>query len=115
MAFSVKLSPSELLIQLLYPPQVPAAFERSSQPRVDDRNRHLRADDTLADRDHVGVVVLATEAGGFFIEAIGAPHAFHAVGGHRFAVARAAEDDTALAVAACDGLSRGADEVGIID
>src|SRR6185369_17148561 len=89
---------------------VAAPFEGGLQPEADDLQGGFQGDHALADREGVGVVVLAGEAGRLFVPAEGAADALETVGRHRLAISRAAEDDRALALAAHHRLGRRADE-----
>src|SRR5262245_25205662 len=106
---------SGLLIQLLYPPHMPPAFERRRQPRIHNRNRLLRTDQSFADRNHVRIVVHPPQPGRFLVEAIRAADAFHPVGRHRLSVPRAAQHNPPLALPPRHRLCRRTDEVWIID
>ena len=67
-------------------------------------------DDAAAHGQHVGVVVLAAQAGGEEVVAQRGPHAVDLVGGDLLALARAAEHDAAVGLARDDGAAdRGAD------
>ncbi len=59
--------------------------------------------------------MLPAEAGRFEVPAQGAADAAKPVGDHRLPVARAAQHDGTLELAAGDGLGRRADKVGVID
>src|ERR1044072_3767159 len=89
-------------VDFLDPRDVPPAFERRRQPDAHDGERLGFADGALAERQHVGVVVRSVPDGDLFGPADAAPDAADAVGHHRFAVARSAEDDAALELAAGD-------------
>src|SRR6185503_12952736 len=95
--------------------RVAPAVEGRRQPDVDDLHHQLPRHQALAERDDVGVVVAARQLGALAAPAERAAHAAHAVGGHRLAVARAAEDDAALALPRRHRLRRGADEQRIVD
>src|SRR6185436_10075081 len=96
-------------------PDVPAPFEGGLQPDADDLQSGLERQHPLPEGDHVGVVVLAGEARGLRVPAEGAADAAESVGGHRLAVARAAEHDAALAGAGGHGLRRWPDEERVVD
>src|SRR3990172_4083799 len=65
---------------------VAPALEGSAQPGVQDGQGVLEVHHALAEREHVGVVVLAGQPRRLRIPADGAPHALDAVGHHGFAV-----------------------------
>ena len=104
-----------LCVQLLNPCDVTSTFEGGRQPCIDDRHRLLLADQSLAQRKYVRVVVPSRQPCDFFIPAQGAAHLLDAVRRHCLAIARSAEDDAPLTFAACDCLGCRADEIGIID
>src|SRR5712675_1445731 len=78
--------------------------ERRLQPDAHDFQAEFRWDGPLAEREHVGVVVLPRPTGGVEAPAQRAAHAAHLVGDDRLAVARAAQDNAPFALAARDGL-----------
>src|SRR5262249_35435028 len=64
-----------------------------------DVQRQLFGDHTLTDGKNIGVVMLSRQPGGLLTPAKRATHAMHLIRDHRFTVARAAEDNTAVAFA----------------
>src|SRR5262245_27583447 len=93
---------------------MPSAVEGRLKPDVDDGERVGFGEHPLPERDHVRVVVRARETSGFDIPADRAPYAADTIGHHRLAVARAAEDDAAIAAALGHGLCRGTNEIRIV-
>jgi len=75
---------------------VPAAFEFGVEPDFHNFQNRFGRNQSLAEAEHVGVVVLAGEAGTFDVPANGAADAFDFVGDDGLAVSRAAQDDAAL-------------------
>jgi len=69
----------------------------------------------LAKTQHVGIVVLAGEAGAFLIPAKGATDASDLIGGYGLAISRAAQHDPPLTFPARDRFGGGPDKQGIID
>ena len=104
-----------LFIKLLNACEVAAAFEGGGEEGVHDLEGGGEIHHALAEREDVGVVVEAGEAGGFEVPAEAAADAAHAIGGDGFAIAGTAEDDAALEPARSDGFGDGADEEGVID
>lgn len=103
-----------LFIKLLNACEVAAAFERSGEEGVHDLEGSGEIHHALAEREDVGVVVKAGEAGGFEIPTEAAADAAHAIGGDGFAIAGAAEDDAALKPACRHGFGHGPDEAWVI-
>src|SRR5205823_4054074 len=77
-----------------------APFESSFEPDADYPQGELFGDQSLADRKHIGIVMLAGKPRRFFVPAQRTAHAVHLIRHHCFAISRAAEDDAALALAA---------------
>jgi len=103
------------LIELLNSREVAAAFEGGGEEYVHDLESGGEIHHAFAQREDVGVIVEAGEAGRFQIPAEAAADAANAVGGDGFAIAGAAEDDAALEPARSHGFGDGADEAGVID
>ena len=61
---------------------VPAAAKRCLQPRSGDLCCQAWADETRAQRQNIGVVMLAAVEGCGMVVAHGCPHALDLVGGH---------------------------------
>ena len=74
----------------------------------------LDADNALADRDDVGVVVLTGKARGGRVPAEGATDASHLVRHHLLPIARAAEDNTAVRFTPGDRLGGRPDVVRVV-
>src|SRR4029077_20771701 len=70
---------------------------------------------SLSQGEDIGVVVLARKAGGFLVPTKGATDAVHFVRHHRFAVARTAKDNPAIAFASRHCLRGRSDEKRVID
>ena len=97
------------------PPAMAATRERGGQKRVDAGLGHLDPDQPRAQRDDVGVVVLAGEGGG---ERLGHQRAAHrrvAVDRDRDTDARSAQRDAELGLAMRDRIGQDVAVVGIID
>src|SRR5204862_4352510 len=75
----------------------------------------LFRNNTLADREDIGVVVLARKASDLFIPTQRATNASNLVRSHRFAISRSAKDDAAIAFPLCHRFGRRANEEWIID
>ena len=78
---------------------MPSAFELRAQERIHDIERQAFAHHARAEREHVGVVVLADHAGGISVGADAAADALHLVRRHHDALPRAAQDDAEPAIA----------------
>jgi len=85
---------------------VAAAFETCVQERIDDFECDCFADRACAESEHVCVVVFADHPGGEGIGAGSAADTFDLVGRHHDALARTAEHDAKIAVAAGDAPRR---------
>jgi hypothetical protein len=94
---------------------MPAAVETGLEPDLHNLKRQIFGDQAFADGKDVGVIVFPRKPGRFFIPAKRAAYAMYFVGYHRFAVARSAEHDSALALTARYRFRRGADEKRVID
>jgi hypothetical protein len=92
-----------------------AAFEGGVKPGCDDVKRGLEGHHALAEGNDVGVVMLAAKAGGFKVPTESAADAPDTVGDDGFAVARTAENYTALAFTAGDSFGNRTDEQWVID
>ena len=75
-------------------------------------SRHLAADDPATEREDVGVVVLASQAGGDGIGRLDAADAAHLVGHDRLAGPAAPEHDPQLELAARTARATGAMKSG---
>jgi len=90
----------------LHPRRVPSAFELRAQECIHDIERKAFAHHARAEREHVGVVVLADHAGGVCVGADAAADALHLVRRHHDALACAAQDDAEPAIAGGDAPRR---------
>src|SRR5690606_9951759 len=92
--------------------------ERRGDEAVDEGDRLLDGVLARADRDDIGVVVLARELRGREVPAERGPHALDLVGGDLLAVARSAEHDAerlpSRALVAHDGTRRVDAEAGVV-
>jgi len=79
---------------------VAAAFEIGFEPDSYNLQRQIFGNEALTDGKDIGVIVLPRKPGRLFIPAKRTTHAVHFVRHHRFTVARAAEDNPTLALAA---------------
>jgi outer membrane protein assembly factor BamE (lipoprotein component of BamABCDE complex) len=96
------------------PRQVASAFELGREPYLHDRERLGLADRALANRKHVAVVVRSIPDRELFIPAEAATHTANSIGDDRFAVARPAQNNSALELTAGDRFGDGPNEVRII-
>src|SRR3989442_7132414 len=80
--------------QFLAPPRVPATGELRREPGREDLDRGLPGGDPRAERQDVGVVVLAGEPGGVGVGAGRRADAGQLVGRDRHAEPGAADEDT---------------------
>jgi hypothetical protein len=94
---------------------VPAAIETCFQPDPYNLKREILGNHALSDRENIRVFMLTGKPGRFFSPAKRATHAMNLVRYHRFAVARSAEHDPALALTARYRFRRGPDEKRVID
>src|SRR5690606_16852436 len=94
---------------------VAATLERRRQEHVDDLVGESFPDDASADRQHVGVVVLASEPGGVEAVAQRRPYAAHLVGGELLALAAATEYDPDVGVAVAHRARRRSTERRVVD
>src|SRR4051812_15066576 len=85
-----------LAVYFLDSGEVAPAFKFSCQPNFNQLERLGFGDRALADSQAVAVVVGAVPDGRLLIPAKAAAHAFNPVGDDGLAVARTAQDDTAL-------------------
>src|SRR2546428_10783882 len=104
-----------LQIKELDPSQMSPAFERSLEPGAHDLQSSLLCQHPLAQRNHIGIIVLPRQARCLNIPAESATHSFEAIGDHSFTIARAAEHDTALGLAASHRKSYRTDKDRVID
>src|SRR5450432_228725 len=114
MALEVKTGKT-LRLELGDPLRVPPAFEICGQPDAHDAQRHFFRHHALAEGEDVGVVMLPRKPGGFFIPAEGATDTADFIGGHRLTVARAAEDNAALAFPARNRFGSRSNKFRVID
>jgi hypothetical protein len=91
-----------------------ATFEGRIEPNSNKLQGSFNSHHTLAKGNHVRVIVLAAQAGGFHIPTQSATDTHYTIGHHRFAIARAAKNDPTLELAARDRLRHGTDEQRII-
>ena len=101
--------------QFLDAPSVAAAGEGRGEEGLDARFRHLAADEPSAQRDHVGVVMLAGEAGGERLGHERGTASRMAVDRDRDADARAAESYALGCLAGGYRLGEAIAVIGIID
>ena len=101
-------------VQLRNPFLVTAAFERRLEPNSNNFQCEIFRNHPLADRKDIRIVVLARKAGSFLVPAKRATDKMNLVRGHRFAVARSAKNDAALAFAPCNHFCGGPNEKGIV-
>jgi hypothetical protein len=94
---------------------MPAAIETGLEPDLDNLERQIFGDQAFTDGKDIGVIMFPRKPGRFFIPAKCAAHAMHFVRYHRFAIARSAEHDPALALTARYRFRRGTDEKRVID
>src|SRR5688572_33206385 len=92
-----------------------SARECRGEPNADNLQRQLYRNGSLAKREHVRIIVLACPPGSVVAPAQRAADAAHLVGCDGLAVARAAQNDAAFALAACDSFGRWSNEDWIID
>ena len=92
-----------------------AALETGFEPDPHNLERQIFGDQAFADGKDVGVIMLPRKLGRFFIPAKRASYAVHFVRYHRFAIARSAEHDPALALTARYRFRRGPNEKRVID
>src|SRR6266850_2057535 len=92
-----------------------AAFELGGEKDFQRLARHLRADQALAERHDIGVIMLARQTRRSDVMDDGGAYPWVAVGGDRHADSGAADQDAAVGLARGDGVGYGVAEVGIID
>ena len=92
-----------------------SAFKRSFEPDAHDLEREIFRNHSLSEGKNIGVVVLTRKPGDFLIPAKRATNPAHFVRRHRFAIARSAEDNAAIAFASRDCLRGRTNENRIID
>src|SRR6516164_11043393 len=95
--------------------EVAAAVERRVQPGVEDAVELRLEDETLAEGEHVRIVVRPTHPRRLEVPGDRAADAREPVGDDRLAVPRSAEHDAAVAGPLRDRLGDGADEDRIVD
>src|SRR5882672_7506183 len=81
---------------LIDPPLMPASGERGFEPERQDFIGQRRRDDTASQRKHVGVVVLARQAGGERIIAQRGADPWNLVRGHLLSLTAPSNDDAAV-------------------
>src|SRR5579871_1388900 len=113
--FIITSENSGLLFDLCDAARMPPARKRGHQPNLHDFERQFLGNHSLSDRDNVGVVVFAREPRRLEIPAERAANSAHLVRHDRFAVARAAQHDAALALAARHRLRGRTNEQRVID
>jgi hypothetical protein len=91
-----------------------AAFERCVEPYSNKLKRSFESHHALPKGDHIRIVVLAAQTGGFNIPTQSATDTHNTIGHHGFTIAGAAEDNPTLEFAARHCLGYGPDEQGII-
>ena len=101
--------------ELFDPAAMASTGERGGEKRFDAGLGHLDPDQPRAQRDDVGVVVLAGEAGGQWLGNQRAAHRRVSVGGDRDADPAATQGNAELGLAARDGIGQDVAEIGIID
>src|ERR1035437_5111408 len=94
---------------------MPSALKERFQPNPDNLESGFKAHHPLAERKHIRVVVLPAQPRGVRIPAERAPDAFDAIGDHRLAVARAAQNNAAIEFAPRPRLGPRPHEERIID
>src|ERR1035437_1260741 len=94
---------------------MPSALKERFQPNPDNLESGFKAHHPLAERKHIRVVVLPAQPRGVRIPAERAPDAFDAIGDHRLAVARAAQNNAAIEFAPRHRLGHRPNEERIID
>lgn len=67
---------------------MPATFKLRREPDLHNFQSDLKRDQPLPEADHIGIVMLAREAGAFDVPANGAADAFDFVGDDGLAVSR---------------------------
>ena len=97
------------------PPGVPVRAPWCCQPLVDDLQGEALPDETGAEGEDVGVVVLAAVAGRREVVAERRPHPGHLVGGHARTDAGAVDDDAPAAHARADQICHRVREVRVVD
>jgi hypothetical protein len=96
-------------------PGVASCGERRDQPGLHDFQRKFFREHSLAEREHIAVVVFACQARSFEIPAQRAANAVDLICDDCFAVARTAKHDAALAFAARHSFSGWTNKQRIID
>ncbi len=91
-----------------------AAVERSFKPDTDDSQREFERNHSLTEREDIGIIMAASEPGGFLVPAEGTANAFHTIGDNGFPIPRTAEDDATFKFSAGDRFGNGADEQWIV-
>src|SRR4051812_21878642 len=94
---------------------MPAALPRRGEEDVDDRKGERLAEQTTAEREHVGIVVLARQARRRLVVAQRGARAVHLVGRDLLALAAAADDDAELGVTTDDRPRRRRAEHRVVD
>ncbi len=101
--------------KLVDAPAVAAAEEGCGEERLDARFGHFDADQPAAERDHIGVIMLARQPGRERLRHQCAAAGRVAVGGDRNADSRAAQGDPEIGAAGGDLLGELVAIIGIID
>src|SRR5205085_9966141 len=101
--------------QLLDALRMATAVELRLHEDADHARRLVRWDETRADAEHVGIVVLAREPRRLFVPTERRADAVHFVRGNRDADAAAADDDATIHLAVCYGLADSRAEVWIVN
>jgi hypothetical protein len=83
-------------IDQLDPMLMPSAFERRFQPNLHNVQCRFQRHHSLAERNHVRVIVLPAKPRRIRVPTYRAANAFHAVRHNRLSVARAAQNNAAL-------------------
>ena len=92
-----------------------SALKFGYQPHPDDRERDFLGNYSLAQRQHIGVVMLTGKLGHLLVPAQGTTHSSHFVSDHRLAITRSAKDYAAIAFAFGHGFGRRSDVEWVID
>lgn len=90
------------------------AIEAGFQPDSHNVEREIFRNQALANGKNIGVVMMSRQPGGLLTPTKRATHAMDLIRDHRFPVARATEDDTAIALAARDCFRSRSDEKRIV-
>src|SRR3954468_1514144 len=102
------------LVDLLYPPLVPAAFEVGLHPHLDDPLDTPRAQHVARQAEDVEIVVPPAQLGRHFVLARGRPNTREFVGRDRHPNARAADEYAPLDLAAAHLFRHQSGEVWVV-